>query len=123
MMAAIDRMRERLQQAGATLVGQRDDGPFTDVTYQVGDLIIRLVSEYGTWRANIGLVDGPEYPASFWITALAGGEAFPDPPVTDEDLSRMVEKVADLLHRGPDVVAQVAEMGEQYAKAMRERLQ
>lgn len=122
-MAAIDRVIKRLQRAGARLVQERSDGPFTDVTYQADGLILRLVFEYGTWRATIGLVGGPQYPASFWIAALGGDDAFPDPPVTDEDLTRLAEKFDELLQRGREVVGQVVVMGEQYSKAMRERLQ
>ena len=123
MIVAIDRVRDGLARVGATLVAELAEGPFVQLTYQTGDVIIRLDSEYGVWRCNIGLADQPLAPSSFWIEALAGRRAFPDPATTDEDMPRLADQMEALVERAPDLAAQVALMADDYSRSLRDRLE
>jgi hypothetical protein len=118
----VDRLREQLEHAQGTIVEQGGDGPFGGLTYRTGDVMVQLVGEYGAWRVNVGVAGQPLLPASFWISALAGEDAVPDPAVTEEDLARVADQLPELLQRAPELAARVATMGEQYSQAMRERL-
>jgi hypothetical protein len=120
-MAAIDRLRQRLRELGATRTGADDGGAFREETYSLGRVLLRLTSEYGAWRATLALASEPFFPASFWIAALDGEPVFPDPPVTDEDVARVADRLPELVQRAPDVSPAVAAMGAEYSRAMRDR--
>jgi hypothetical protein len=119
--AEVVRLRAKLDERQARLVSDDAAGAFGQLVYHLGDLVFQLTSEYGAWRVNVGLGDGALFPASFWIAALDGGDTFPDPPVSDEDIDRLTERLAELIDRAQDVSERVAAIGEQYSRTMRER--
>lgn len=123
MIGAIDRLRHRLQELGATRTGADDAGAFGEETYTFRHLMLRLTSEYGAWRVTASLGQPQQFfPASFWIAALDGETAFPDPAVTDEDVDRVADRLPELVKRADEVSVVVAAMGAEYSRAMRDRL-
>lgn len=121
MIAAIDRLRQQLHELGATRIAEDDAEAFAEETYRLDDMLVRLTSEYGKWRVTACLAPGPFYPASFWIAALDGDDAFPDPPVTDEDVDKVADRLPELTGRAANVSLAVAAMGAEYSKVMRDR--
>ena len=116
------RLEALLRDMDATVSAQLANGASSENTYVIGQLSIHLLADYGSWRANISLGDGPQFPASFWIAALGGSTAFPEPVVTTEDLDHLTAQLPQLLAEAPRVEHTVESMGDQYREAMKERL-
>lgn len=116
------RLRDRLTALGAVLVDQARDSAFAKETYVLQGLRFVLEADYGSWRVNIGSEAGRLYPASFWLAALRGDTEYPDPPVTEEDVPRLTDALPELLARAEVLAATVTAMGEDYQRALRERL-
>jgi len=115
-------LRRCLLDSGARLVAE-EEGAFASATFLLAGLVFQLTSDYGGWRLNIGLEGGTQFPASFWIAALERSEEFPDPPVTEEDLGRMIEVLPRLLDHGSALAERVELLGQKYSRAMKERLE
>lgn len=115
-------LHRRLLELGAH-VDVESSGPFTSASLVLGGVVFDLASDYGVCRLNIGIEGRALYPASFWLAALDGSSEFPDPPVTDEDLERVIQSLLVLLESAPDLEESVKSLGEDYSAAMRERLE
>ncbi len=114
--------RARLLDLGGCLEAE-SDGLFAVATFSLGGLVFDLISEYGDWRLNVGVRGRSKYPASFWLAALAGRTDFPDPPVTDEDLERVIEHLPLLVKSASELEGRAEELGRAYSAAMRERFE
>lgn len=122
MREVIDHIRNALQAMGALLTDDTADGAFRELTYQLRDLRVQFLSEYGGWRSNLAWADGPMCPASFWIAALDGDNEPPEPAVTAEDLLRLSQRLPELVDRASELSNRVAIMADTYRRNTREKL-
>ena len=117
----VDQLRQRLDELGATPIGENCDGAFRDETFRLGGVLLRLTSEYGNWRVTIAQTSGPYFPASFWVAALDGELAVPDPPASQEDVVQIADRLPELVQRASEVSPAVAVMGAHYSTSMTDR--
>jgi hypothetical protein len=120
-MDAVVRLREALNREGASLVRESRDGAFAEEIYQVGHTMVELAADYGVWRVNVGFEEESLYPASFWIAALDGETAYPDPAAVESDVDRLADRLSIVLHDADRLLPVVADMGVQYTRMMHER--
>lgn len=118
----VGRLHALLSDLGVSLIKEVKDGGFKESTYITSTLSVRLISEYGSWRANLGYRRGRYFPASFWLEALNGSTSFPEPAVTEEDLDRLVVQLPHLVDQSGGLVTRVEAIGSAYRQAMKERL-
>ena len=124
MRREVNGLAAALTEAGGTVVAENVDGAFSSTTVRLNGVDFQLLSEYGRWRVNIGLVGtGSVAPASFWLAALSGEDTFPDPPTTDEDLTRAAAHFRALVSNATTLSARVERMAKQYSESMKQRLQ
>ena len=119
---SVARLESLLRGLGANRSEERQEDAHSETTYVIGALSVHLFADYGSWRANVSLGGGPQFPASFWVAALGGSTSFPEPVVTPEDLERLATALPQLLAEASLVEPSVHAMGDQYRKAMKERL-
>jgi hypothetical protein len=122
MQESIERLQALLLRLGGVLGQRAEEGAFAELTYALNSVMIQLVAEYGAWRANIRYKDRPFFPASFWIAALDGSTAHPEPAVTEHDIDHLLSSLAQIVAEASTLAPTVEAMGESYRRAMRERL-
>lgn len=121
MSDAITNLRTLLAGMGGVPTKQVKDGAFEEVSYVVGGLLVQLLSDYGTWRANLAYLEGVLFPASFWLAALDGSASPPEPAVTPEDLDRLEARLSEVVGTAHHLAPAVEAMGVSYRLSMKDR--
>jgi hypothetical protein len=71
-------LHDELRSMGATQVEQVSEASVERTIYEIDQFALTLIRANGTWEVWLGWDERHDFPASFWIGALAGSEDVPD---------------------------------------------
>jgi hypothetical protein len=69
---------DELRGLEATQIEQVSDHSFDRTTYELDRFVVTVIRAQDTWQVWLGWDERNDYPASFWLAALAGSADLPD---------------------------------------------